>query len=72
MIKTRNWYNRFMSKSIFITGKSPEVGLRMLKEKGYFYFRPDYILVLVDSNIGGHRVNLYVKLTNHFMFMELR
>jgi outer membrane protein insertion porin family len=35
---------------------------RMLKEKGYFYFNPDYIIVLADSAIGGHRLNMYVKL----------
>ena len=33
-----------------------------LKEMGYFYFRPDYILVVADSSIGNHKVNLYVKL----------
>ena len=35
---------------------------RELKEKGYYYFKPDYILVLVDTNIGEHKVNMYVKL----------
>ena len=35
---------------------------RGLKEMGYFYFRPDYILVVVDSSIGDHKVNMYVKL----------
>ncbi len=35
---------------------------RMLKEKGYYYFKPDYILVLVDSNLGDHKVNMYVRL----------
>ena len=33
-----------------------------LKERGYFYFKPDYILVVVDSSIGDHKVNMYVKL----------
>ncbi len=33
-----------------------------LKELGYFYFKPDYILVIVDSSIGGNKVNMYVKL----------
>ena len=33
-----------------------------LKNKGYYYFRPDYIIVLVDSSIGDHKVNMYVKL----------
>ena len=35
---------------------------RMLKEKGYFYFKADYVLVIVDSSIGDHKVNMYVKL----------
>ena len=35
---------------------------RMLKEKGYYYFKPDYILVFVDSNIGEHKVNMNVRL----------
>lgn len=33
-----------------------------LKERGYFYFKPDYILVVVDSSIGDHKVNMYVRL----------
>ena len=33
-----------------------------LKELGYFYFKPDYILVVVDSSIGNNKVNMYVKL----------
>lgn len=34
---------------------------KALKEKGYYYFKPDYIIVLADSTIGNHEVNLYVK-----------
>jgi len=33
-----------------------------LKSKGYFYFMPDYLIVVVDSSIGDHKVNMYVKL----------
>ncbi len=33
---------------------------KSLKEDGYCYFSPDYLLVKVDSNIGNHRVNLYI------------
>lgn len=32
-----------------------------LKNKGYFYFNPDYILVQVDSTVGSHQVDLIVK-----------
>ncbi len=35
---------------------------RMLKESGFFYFQPDYIVVVVDSSIGDHKVNMYVRL----------
>lgn len=35
---------------------------RMLKEVGYYYFRPEYILVIADSSIGNHKVNMYVRL----------
>lgn len=32
-----------------------------LKENGYYFFNPDYMLVQVDSTIGNNKVNLYVK-----------
>jgi outer membrane protein insertion porin family len=32
-----------------------------LKEKGFYYFSPDDLIVLVDSTIGSEQVNLYVK-----------
>ncbi|MDV6168182.1 BamA/TamA family outer membrane protein [Flavobacterium sp. DG1-102-2] len=32
-----------------------------LKNKGYYYFNPDYILVQVDSTVGNHQVDLIVK-----------
>lgn len=31
-----------------------------LKENGYYYFSPDYLLVKTDTTIGNHLVNLYV------------
>jgi outer membrane protein insertion porin family len=30
----------------------------LLKEQGFYYFSPDYLLVQADSAVGGHRVNL--------------
>lgn len=33
-----------------------------LKNRGYYYFNPDYIIVNVDSTIGGHRVNLMLRI----------
>lgn len=32
-----------------------------LKNKGYYYFNPDYILVQVDSTVGNHQVDLIIK-----------
>ena len=32
-----------------------------LKNRGYYYFSPDYILVQVDSTVGKHQVDLIVK-----------
>ena len=32
-----------------------------LKEKGFYYFNPDYLIIHADSNVGKNQVNLYVK-----------
>lgn len=32
-----------------------------LKERGYFFFNPDYILLQVDSTIGNNQADVYVK-----------
>lgn len=32
----------------------------ILKEEGYYYFNPDYLLVDADSTIGNHKVNMYL------------
>src|SRR5690606_1261353 len=32
-----------------------------LKQRGFYFFDPDYLIVQVDSTIGDHKVNLYVK-----------
>jgi outer membrane protein assembly factor BamA len=29
-----------------------------LKQRGYYYFNPDYLLAVVDSTAGGHSVNI--------------
>lgn len=39
-----------------------------LKEKGYYYFSPDYILVDADSTIGGNMVNLYITVKRNTPF----
>lgn len=35
---------------------------RDLKRIGYYYFRPDYLIVKADTNLHRQRVNLYVEL----------
>ena len=32
----------------------------LLKEKGFYFFSPEYLLVKTDSTIGNHLVDLYV------------
>lgn len=32
-----------------------------LKEHGFYYFDPDYLIIEADSTIGNYKVNLYVK-----------
>ena len=31
-----------------------------LKERGYYFFNPDFLIVQVDSTIGNNKVNMYV------------
>lgn len=33
-----------------------------LKNRGFFYFRPDYIIVNVDSTIGDHKVDMVLEI----------
>jgi len=42
-----------------------------LKELGYFFFKPDYLLDIVDSSIGDHKVNMYLKLKKKEMPEEV-
>jgi len=32
-----------------------------LKENGFYFFSPDYLIANADSSLGSHKVNLYVK-----------
>ena len=34
---------------------------RLLKQKGYYYFNPDYLIAEVDSTEGTHKVNIFLK-----------
>jgi outer membrane protein insertion porin family len=33
-----------------------------LKERGYYYFSPDFLIIRVDTTIGKNKVNLYVNI----------
>ncbi len=33
----------------------------ILKEEGYYYFSPDYLLLDADSTVGDHKVNMFLK-----------
>ena len=35
-----------------------------LKENGFYFFNPDYLIIQVDSTIGNDKVNMYVNLKN--------
>lgn len=43
-----------------IKAERERIDLR-LKENGFYFFSPDDIIVQVDSNVGGHQVDLFVK-----------
>ncbi len=45
---------------------------RMLKEDGYFYFNPEYIIVVADSSIGDRKVNMYVRIKHRDVPAEAR
>lgn len=36
-----------------------------LKNRGYYYFNPDYILIQVDSTVGDHQVDLILKVKDN-------
>ncbi|HTE07168.1 MAG TPA: hypothetical protein VK628_00310, partial [Flavitalea sp.] len=61
-----------------IKGERDRIDAR-LKQRGYYYFNPDDILIDVDSTIGNHQVDLYVNLKpqtpkrarNHYRINEV-
>ncbi|HRO41953.1 MAG TPA: hypothetical protein PL009_03925, partial [Flavipsychrobacter sp.] len=34
---------------------------KQLTEKGYYYFKSDYIIARVDSSVGNHQVDIYIQ-----------
>jgi outer membrane protein insertion porin family len=43
-----------------------------LKEQGYYYFSPDYLLVDADSTVGNNKVNLYITVKSTTPLMARR
>ena len=43
-----------------------------LKLKGYYFFRPDFLLIKVDSNQNNKQVNLYVELKPNILQTSLK
>ncbi len=35
-----------------------------LKEQGFYYFGPDYLIIQTDSTVGNHQVDLFTKVKN--------
>ncbi|XZF15110.1 translocation and assembly module lipoprotein TamL [Chitinophagaceae bacterium MMS25-I14] len=35
---------------------------KILKDKGYYYFKPDYILTEADTNVGDNKVDMFVRI----------
>jgi outer membrane protein insertion porin family len=33
----------------------------VLKENGYYYFSPDFLIINADSTVGNHKVNMYLQ-----------
>lgn len=44
-----------------IKGEQARISDR-LQMRGYYYFQPDYVAVLVDSSLGNHRLRMYIAL----------
>ncbi len=44
----------------------------LLKGSGYYYFRPDFLIVKADTSIGEHKVNLYVGLKPNILQTSLK
>lgn len=55
LLRTGDWYNleTILEERRRIDG--------LLKEQGFFYFSPEYLIINVDSTVGNHMVNLYVQ-----------
>ncbi len=47
-----------------IKGERNRIDLH-LKNRGYYYFNPDYMLVRVDSTVGNHQVDMIMKLKDN-------
>lgn len=46
-----------------IKGERDRIDAR-LKEQGFYFFSPDYLMVATDSTIGNHQVEMYLQIKN--------
>ena len=63
--------NKNSKRSLLKTGKPYDLDIikqeraridLRLKNKGYYYFNPDYLLIRADTNVGEHQVDMYLAL----------
>lgn len=62
IIKPFSRLKRGMAYDLDLIKEERELIDKILKQKGYYYFNPDFILVQVDSTVGDHKVDLNVKI----------
>lgn len=60
-VKRRSLLKKGQPYSLDVIKQERERIDQRLKNKGYYYFNPDFLLVQVDSTVGNHEVDLIVK-----------
>lgn len=60
-VKRRSFLKKGQPYSLDVIKQERERIDQRLKNKGYYYFNPDFLLVQVDSTVGNHEVDLIVK-----------
>lgn len=60
-VKRRSLLKKGQPYSLDVIKQERERIDQRLKNKGYYYFNPEFLLVQVDSTVGNHEVDLIVK-----------
>lgn len=60
-VKRRSLLKKGQPYSLDVIKQERERIDQRLKNKGYYYFNPDFLLVQVDSTVGNHEVDLILK-----------